>query len=94
MRKIVKRDNRKKAFLGALIGGVASIAGSAIGAAKKRKAEREQLRQQQIEQNQNDAKAQAQALTAAVANQNGKKKDNLVKVSKSSTICIRHNLPL
>ena len=69
MRKIVKRDNRKKAFLGALIGGVASIAGSAIGAAKRRKAEREQLRQQQIEQNQNDAKAQAQALTAAGADQ-------------------------
>lgn len=69
MRKIVKRDNRKKAFLGALIGGIASIAGSAIGAAKRRKAEREQLRQQQIEQNQNDAKAQAQALTAAVADQ-------------------------
>lgn len=69
MRKIVKRDNRKKAFLGALIGGVASIAGSAIGAAKRRKAEREQLRQQQIEQNQNDAKAQAQALTASVADQ-------------------------
>ena len=43
MRKIVKRDNRKKAFLGALIGGVASIAGSAIGAAKRRKAEREQF---------------------------------------------------
>lgn len=69
MRKIVKRDNRKKAFLGALIGGVASIAGSAIGAAKRRKAEREKLKQQQIEQNQNDAKAQAQALTAAVADQ-------------------------
>lgn len=69
MRKIVKRDNRKKAFLGALIGGVASIAGSAIGAAKRRKAEREKLKQQQIEQNQNDAKVQAQALTAAVANQ-------------------------
>lgn len=69
MKKVIKTDNRKKAFLGALIGGVASIAGSAIGAAKKRKAEREQLRQQQIEQNQNDAKAQAQALTAAVADQ-------------------------
>lgn len=69
MRKIVKRDNRKKAFLGALIGGIAGIVGSAIGAAKRRKAEREQLRQQQIEQNQNDAKAQAQALTAAVADQ-------------------------
>lgn len=69
MRKIVKRDNRKKAFLGAIIGGVASIAGSAIGAAKKRKAEREKLKQQQIEQNQNDAKAQAQALTASVADQ-------------------------
>lgn len=69
MRKIVKRDNRKKAFLGALIGGVASIAGSAIGAAKRRKAEREKLKQQQIEQNQNDAKVQAQALTAAVADQ-------------------------
>ena len=32
MRKIVKRDNRKKAFLGALIGGVASMAASAFGA--------------------------------------------------------------
>lgn len=69
MKKVIKTDNRKKAFLGALIGGVASIAGSAIGAAKKRKAEREKLKQQQIEQNQNDAKAQAQALTASVANQ-------------------------
>lgn len=69
MRKIVKRDNRKKAFLGAIIGGIASIAGSAIGAAKRRKAEREKLKQQQIEQNQNDAKVQAQALTAAVADQ-------------------------
>lgn len=69
MKKVIKTDNRKKAFLGALIGGVASIAGSAIGAAKKRKVEREKLKQQQIEQNQNDAKAQAQALTASVANQ-------------------------
>lgn len=69
MKKVIKTDNRKKAFLGALIGGVASIAGSAIGAAKKRKAEREKLKQQQIEQNQNDAKAQAQALTASVADQ-------------------------
>lgn len=69
MKKVIKTDNRKKAFLGALIGGVASIAGSAIGAAKRRKAEREKLRQQQIEQNQNDAKAQAQALTASVADQ-------------------------
>lgn len=69
MKKVVKYNNRKKAFLGALIGGVASIAGSAIGAAKRRKAEREKLKQQQIEQNQNDAKAQAQALTASVANQ-------------------------
>ena len=39
MKKVIKTDNRKKAFLGALIGGVASIAGSAIGAAKKRKIE-------------------------------------------------------
>lgn len=69
MKKVIKTDNRKKAFLGALIGGVASIAGSAIGAAKRRKAEREKLKQQQIEQNQNDAKAQAQALTASVVNQ-------------------------
>lgn len=69
MKKVIKTDNRKKAFLGALIGGIASIFGSAIGAAKKRRAEREKLKQQQIEQNQNDAKAQAQALTAGVANQ-------------------------
>lgn len=69
MKKVIKTDNRKKAFLGALIGGVASIAGSAIGAAKRRKAEREKLKQQQIEQNQNDAKAQAQAFTASVADQ-------------------------
>lgn len=69
MKKVIKTDNRKKAFLGALIGGIADIVGSAIGASKKRKAEREKLKQQQIEQNQNDAKAQAQALTASVANQ-------------------------
>lgn len=69
MKKVIKTDNRKKAFLGALIGGIASIAGSAIGAAKSRKAEKEKLKQQQIEQNQNDAKAQARALTANVADQ-------------------------
>lgn len=69
MKKVIKTGNREKAFLGALIGGVASIAGSAIGAAKRHKAEREKLKQQQIEQNQNDTKAQAQALTASVANQ-------------------------
>ena len=69
MKKICKCGGRKKAFLGAIIGGVASIAGSAIGAAKQKKIQAEQLKQQQIEQNQNDAKAQAQALTASVANQ-------------------------
>ena len=69
MKKVIKTDNRKKAFLGALIGGIAGIAGSAIGAAKRRRAEREKLKQQQIEQNQNDAKAQAQAFTASVADQ-------------------------
>lgn len=69
MKKVIKIDNRKKAFLGALIGGIASIVGSAIGGAKKRKAEREKLKQQQIEQNQNDAKAQTQALTASVDDQ-------------------------
>lgn len=69
MKKVIKYNNRKKAFLGAIIGGVASIAGSAIGAAKQRKIQREQLKQQQIEQNQNDARAQAQALTAGVADQ-------------------------
>ena len=89
MRKIVKRDNRKKAFLGALIGGVASIAGSAIGAAKRRKAEREKLKQQQIEQNQNDAKAQAQALTASVANQ-----DYVDEYNKKVTLKIKINFPM
>lgn len=69
MKKVVKYNNRKKAFLGAIIGGVAGIAGSIFGAAKRRRIQREQLKQQQIEQNQNDAKAQAQALTASVANQ-------------------------
>lgn len=69
MKKICKCGGRKKAFLGAIIGGVANIAGSAIGAAKQKKIQAEQLKQQQIEQNQNDAKAQAQALTAGVANQ-------------------------
>lgn len=69
MKKVIKTDNRKKAFLGALIGGIAGIAGSVIGAGKRRRAEREKLKQQQIEQNQNDAKAQAQALTASVADQ-------------------------
>lgn len=81
MKKVIKTDNRKKAFLGALIGGVASIAGSAIGAAKRRKAEREKLKQQQIEQNQNDAKAQAQALTASVADQ-----DYVDKYNKKVTL--------
>lgn len=60
--KIVKRD---KAFLGSIIGAVGGVIGSAISAAKRRKA----FKMQQKEQYRQDSLAAAQAMTQSYANQ-------------------------
>lgn len=67
MKKVVVK--RKKAFIGAAIGAIGGIAGSIFGAAKKRKQEREMLKQQQTEQNKQDTYAEAQARSTDIANQ-------------------------
>lgn len=64
-----KYGKRKKAFIGAAIGAVASIAGGIIGGAKKRKAaKREALRQKRLE-NFNNATNTANALNEGLEGQ-------------------------
>lgn len=64
--KVVKRD---KAFIGAVIGAVGNIVGSAISANKKKKAEEKAFKMQQEEQYRQDSLAAAQAMTESYANQ-------------------------
>lgn len=64
-----KQEERPKAFLGAIIGAAAGIAGNIISAKKKAKAEEAAFQQAQGEQNRNDGIQQANAMTAAYANQ-------------------------
>lgn len=64
--KVVKRD---KAFLGSIIGAVGGVISSAIGAAKRRKAEEKAFKMQQEEQYRQDSLAAAQAMTQSYANQ-------------------------
>lgn len=72
-RKVVKMNSnkgeRKEAFLGAIIGSVAGIAGGLISEKKKRKAEELTFKQQQDEQFRIDGLKQANALTSSIANQ-------------------------
>lgn len=64
-----KYGKRKKAFIGAAIGAVASIAGGIIGGAKKRKAaKKEALRQKRLE-NFNNATNTANALNESLSGQ-------------------------
>lgn len=64
--KVVKRN---KAFIGAIIGAVGNIVGSAISAKKKKKAEEQAFKMQQEEQYRQDSLAAAQAMTQSYANQ-------------------------
>ena len=64
--KVVKRN---KAFIGAIIGAVGNIVGSAISANKKKKAEEKAFKMQQEEQYRQDSLAAAQAMTQSYANQ-------------------------
>ena len=64
--RVVKRD---KAFIGAVIGAVGNIVGSAISANKKKKAEEKAFKMQQEEQYRQDSLAAAQAMTESYANQ-------------------------
>lgn len=64
--KVVKRN---KAFIGAIIGAVGNIVGSAISAKKKKKAEEQAFKMQQEEQYRQDSLAAAQTMTQSYANQ-------------------------
>lgn len=64
-----KRKNRDKAFLGAIIGAVTSIAGSAIAGASNKRSTQKQLEEQQRQQNKKDTLEMAQNLSASYGNQ-------------------------
>lgn len=68
-RKVINDNGRDKAFLGAVIGGVANIAGGIISKRKQKKAQEEAYKQQQKEQTQNEGFQQAAAMTSQYANQ-------------------------
>lgn len=60
---------RKKAFIGAVIGAAASIAGGIIKGAKQKKAQERQQAEAQAAQDHKDALQNARALTSSYANQ-------------------------
>lgn len=64
--KVINKNKRDKAFIGAAIGAVANIAGGIFGGIGKKK----QLAEQQEAQNKADTLQAAQALTSSYANQN------------------------
>jgi hypothetical protein len=63
------KGTRDKAMIGALIGGVAGIAGSLIAANKQKKADAALLKQNQIAENNAATLQAAQAMSAGYANQ-------------------------
>lgn len=68
-RKVINKNSRKKAFIGAAIGAVGNLAGGIIGAYKQKRAQEKAYRQAQKEQTQNEGFQQAQAMSAQYANQ-------------------------
>lgn len=68
-RKVVNKDGRKKAFIGAIVGTVAGIAGDLVSANKKKKAEEAAFIKQQTEQNRIDGLNQAATMTTNYADQ-------------------------
>jgi len=94
IRKVVKKNGRNKAFIGAIIGTVAGVAGALIGDKKKRKAEDASFKLAQAEQNRIDSVQQASAMSTTYANQSyvDQYKDKItlkgggkVKFTKSNT---------
>lgn len=65
----VKRKQPKKAFLGAIIGGIAGIAGSVIAGASSKRSSQKQIEEQQRQQNKKDTLEMAQNLSASYGNQ-------------------------
>lgn len=68
-RKVINNNGRDKAFLGAVIGAVGSLAGGLISKRKQKKAAEKAYRQQQEEQTRSEGVQQAQAMSAQYANQ-------------------------
>lgn len=69
MKKVIKKDIRNKAFIGAAIGAVGNIVGGLIGGAKKRRAEKARIENEQKEQNKSDTFQAAQAMSSGIADQ-------------------------
>lgn len=68
-RRVINDNGRDKAFLGAVIGGIANIAGGIISKRKQKKAQEKTYRQAQEEQTKQEGFQQAAAMTSQYANQ-------------------------
>lgn len=68
-RRVIKKNGRNKAFIGAIVGAVAGIAGSLISAKKKKKADELNFKQAQAEQTRIEGVQQANAMTSSYADQ-------------------------
>lgn len=67
--KVINNNGRDKAFIGAIVGTVGSIAGGIISGKKKKKAEEAAFAQAQEEQTQQDGINEAAALSSSYGNQ-------------------------
>lgn len=67
--KVINKNGRDKAFIGAIVGTVGSIAGGIISGKKKKKAEEAAFAQAQEEQTQQDGINEAAALSSSYGNQ-------------------------
>ena len=68
-KRVIKKNGRDKAFIGAIIGNVAGIAGDFISAKKQKQAEELTFKQNQTEQNRIDGVNQAASMTSSYVNQ-------------------------
>lgn len=68
-RKVINRNGRSKAFIGAAIGAVGNLVGGLISKNKQKKAAEKAYRQQQEEQTRIEGVQQAAAMSAQYANQ-------------------------
>ena len=68
-RKVINKNGRDKAFIGAAIGAVGNLVGGIIGRRKQKKAAEKAYRQAQEEQTRSEGIQQAAAMSAQYANQ-------------------------
>lgn len=68
-RRVINENNRKKAFIGSIIGAVANVTGDIIKGVKEKKIAKKTYEANQINQTHDDGIKQAAAISAQYANQ-------------------------